>query len=102
MRFRRRIFALHLTLLVASTMYVLSYAPYVWWTVPNDSVTGNFYYRTSRVYRPVEWLTLQTEGWGSPLIAWAQLWGVRETANLQAWFYAHEIEEPTDISVNWR
>lgn len=94
--------ALLLALSMVWTTYVLSCAPYVRCTAPNDSVTGNFYYRAPRAYRPVEWLTLQTQSWGSPLIAWAQLWGIQDTARQQAFFYAHDMEAPNEISVNWQ
>ena len=105
MRIHRRILFANMVLSAAWMLYLLSYAPFVRWTAPNDPVTGSFYYRTPVVYRPVEWFTVKTQDWGSPLIAWSRLWGAEAAVSLQAWFYAQQIDDPTDegqISVNWQ
>lgn len=69
----------------------------------NDADTGNFYYRTPIVYRPVEWLTLNTDNSSklSPLLFWSQLWGARDTVEMQTWFFAQHIDDPTEMHVTW-
>lgn len=102
MRIHRRVLIVNLVLSLTWVAYLLSYAPYVLWTAANDPVTGSFYYRTPAVYRPVEWVTLKTQGWGSPLIAWSRLWGAENAVSLQAWFYAQQIDDPGEMSVSWQ
>lgn len=90
-------------LAVGLAAYILTYAPFVRLTAPNHPVTGSFLYRTPLVYRPVEWLTLNTSTrWGSPLLTWSSIWGARNAAELQTWFYAQHVEDPEEMSVNWQ
>ena len=99
----RKTFTRFLSIALASfTVYLLSYAPFVRFNAPDDPVTGSFYYRTPSAYRPVEWLTVKTgpRCW-SLLLAWSQLWGARDAAEIQAWFYAQNIEKPHEMSVDW-
>ncbi|WP_417382161.1 hypothetical protein [Gimesia sp.] len=88
--------------LLALPVFILSYAPYVRCTAPNDPITGSFYYRTPTVYRPIEWVMFKTDSqWGAPLFAWSALWGSRDTVETQIFFYAQNIEDPGVMHVNW-
>lgn len=81
-------------------VYLLSYAPLLRYSAPNDPVTGSFFYRSPVVYRPVEWLTLNTE-LRKPLLGWAKLCGSHDAADVQTWFFAQRIEDPSEMSVSW-
>ncbi len=89
MRFHRRVLKLWAVLSVTWTIYAASYAPFVRF---DQGETPWYFYRAPSFYRPVEWLTLQTDGLGSPLIKWARLWGVEDSVSMQAWFYGQRIE----------
>lgn len=92
-----RLLAFHSSLIV---LYILSYAPFLRCSAPNDPVSGSFYYRSPFFYRPVEWLTLKT-GPTSPLLKWATLFGSSEAAQIQTWFFAQGCEDPSDFDVHW-
>ena len=81
-------------------VYLLSYAPLLRCCAPHDPVSGSFYYRSPVAYRPVEWLTLNTE-LRQPLLVWARLCGSNDAAHLQTWFFGQQIEDPGEMSVSW-
>jgi hypothetical protein len=94
-----RIFA---SLTVSFLLYSFSYAPVLRWCAPDDPVTGSFYYRSPRIFRFVEWATVHTS-MQKPLLVWARICGVHQSAELQAWFFAQRINDPTkDIDVSWQ
>lgn len=85
----RRILKLWVAVSVAWVLYVASYAPVIRY---HQGDTPWQAYRAPSFYRPVEWFTLQTDRWGSPMLKWARLWGVENKAAMQAWFFGQGID----------
>lgn len=89
MQIHRRVLKHWVVLCGVWVVYAASYAPFIRY---HQGDTPWSAYRAPGFYRPVEWFTVQTECWGSPLVKWARLWGVEDNATMQAWFYAQGVD----------
>jgi len=80
---------------LAVLVYFLSYAPFLW-TVKSFGSTYHQgpYYRAPAVYRLVDWCIVHTPAQRA-LLKWSEYIGVDGPTEMQAWYFAQGIEDPS-------
>ena len=75
-------------------VYVLSYAPFLLAVTVCDSTFSEMGYRAPAVYRMAEWCIVRTPA-QRPLLKWSECFQVRGTVELQAWYFAQGVDDPS-------
>ena len=77
-------------ILVASVLYLLSYAPFLALTPNSDKFTQ---YRAPSFYRPAEWVIARTP-LQPLLLEWAEWHDIRHTTEIQVLFFSEGVADP--------
>ena len=81
-------------------IYVVSYAPFLWAvTFVGSPYERGPYYRSPAAYRVADWFVVRTP-LRMPLLCWADCFGVRDTTEFQAWYFAQGVSDTSGFHFN--